>query len=433
MPQLTGWWVYTGPAPTESSSAQIQRLFENVVETIAIDTTVDRQITVRDADASSSEGPREIVAQTSLVRAGGGDDSITFDLGTAPSNFNSSVGEQYFRLRDWRSDVMLQSAHDLRSPWHAVSRYVLAHTPTDQLPGGFFNLWLLGDQQSYLGGFVDAGGGDDFVTGSSGEDVFIGGDGNDDIDGLGGSDTYLYTADEIGVDALYDDGSGLYSYLDWFYWNQGVANWDERMVYGGLYRSDLDYRQALEGPPQYFATKQEARRPAEDRIATFVPSLSVGAPIIRRTDTATLESLMDAGVLPRDVVKFAPNLSFDDLEMTITPYDADGDIDHPETVLYHGGTLSVRWGDAGFDIEVPDVNFGFELGDDQITLPTTALELDYVTGLPVIGSEVDARSLGDYRLGQGIDDFLFADGTSTRSTDSAAREGPKRDHRYGGR
>ena len=75
--------------------------------------------------------------------------------------------------------------------------------------------------------------------------------------------------------------------------------------------------------------------------------------------------------------------------------------------------MSVRWGDAGIDLAVPDVNFGFQFSDGQTTLPTTALAVssNNSNGYPRFDTASGVQSLENYRLGAGVDDFQFADGT----------------------
>ncbi len=104
---------------------------------------------------------------------------------------------------------------------------------------------------------------------------------------------------------------------------------------------------------------------------------------------------MSQGVLARDVVEFGPGLTIGDLALGIsdTSVDPEEQPDLADRPWYYGGTLSIRWGSAGVDIEIPDVNFGFE-GD---TLPTTGDFEDFVH---------------DYEIGRGIDEFRFADGST---------------------
>jgi len=55
-----------------------------------------------------------------------------------------------------------------------------------------------------LGAWIDAGDGNDTVTGSDGNDILIGGAGNDWLDGQAGADTYIVDASQDGVDHISD-------------------------------------------------------------------------------------------------------------------------------------------------------------------------------------------------------------------------------------
>jgi hypothetical protein len=74
--ELKGWWIYNGPAPTASSSPLAQRLIQNVTQWIAIDTTVETDVTVSDVDLWGSPLSRSIEAQNSIVQAGADEDTL---------------------------------------------------------------------------------------------------------------------------------------------------------------------------------------------------------------------------------------------------------------------------------------------------------------------------------------------------------------------
>ena len=179
----------------------------------------------------------------------------------------------------------------------------------------------------------------------------------------------MYQANESGIDTLADSGSDTIAYLDSFYWNRGILNWDERMLHGGQYRIPIEATVYLDSPDGYLAAG------GNPDLVKYIEPLPFAAPLLTRNDTAALAELMRAGVVSRDVVKFGPGLTLADLDLSVAD-----------------ATLSVRWGDAGFDVAVPDASFGFT-----------------GTSLPTSGS---LDQLQDYKLGAGIDAFEFADGTS---------------------
>ncbi|MGH9255858.1 MAG: calcium-binding protein, partial [Vicinamibacterales bacterium] len=255
-----------------------------------------------------------------------------------------------------------------------------------------------GPRENGLGGFVDAGAGNDTVHGSNGQDTIAGGDGTDAVDGKAGSDRYLYAANESGIDALADSGLDAFSYLDWYYWNQGILNWAERFAHPDEWRGG-----GTSPGAQYFATEEEAidfveNNDISQEVDFIAPLPAPPAPLLTRNDTAALEQLVNAGVLDRDVIEFGPGLTLADLSLTVTVNVAEA-ADHPEQPWYGGGTLAVRWGSAGFDVEIPDVNYGF-VGTNLLT-----------DGATDSGDE-DLGSWRGYRLGEGIEVFQFADGTT---------------------
>lgn len=238
--------------------------------------------------------------------------------------------------------------------------------------------------------------GNDVLLGSANDDVLVGGNGADVSDGAVGDDRYMFCADENGVDQIADSGISARNYLDWFYASGGVANWEERAVHGGEYRVQVA---GEEGPfAAYFETFDEAFDKAPGSEITFVEPLSEIAPLITRNDTSSLSMLEAAGVLDRDVVAFGPGITLADLELTVTVDGATAN-GHPGQPWYGGGTLLVRWRNGGFDLEVPDIRFGFA-GDDLLA-----------DGLP--GPDDGLRGTWHgYRLGEGIEQFEFADGST---------------------
>src|SRR5262249_16914961 len=154
--------------------------------------------------------------------------------------------------------------------------------------------------------------------------------------------------------------------LDYFYWSRGILNWDERMEHGGQYVVPGD------GSPVYFNSLDDPIRQIFTGTPVFVPVLTEQAPIITPNDQAALDALTQAGVISRGGVKFGPGLTIADLDLSVD-----------------SGTLSVRWGQGGFDTPLPEANYGFT-----------------GTSLPTFGSLDDLQS---YHLGQGIEAFEFAD------------------------
>jgi Ca2+-binding RTX toxin-like protein len=237
-------------------------------------------------------------------------------------------------------------------------------------------------------------GGDDSIAGSANDDLLAGGDGADMLDGAAGSDVYFFGATEGGVDRLADSTIEARAYLEWFYGKLGIPDWIERGQHGGKYRAVVEG----EGSSftSYYASYDEAYSAFPFATITFVEPLQALAPVVRRDDAAAIDELVAAGVVARDVVEFAPGLTLSDLTLTVT-VDAVEAAEHPGQPMYEGGTLAVRWRDAGFDVDVPSVTYGF-FGTNLLT-----------DGSP---AEEAPGAWRGYRLGEGMEGFRFADGSS---------------------
>lgn len=237
---------------------------------------------------------------------------------------------------------------------------------------------------------VDGTAFDDGLFGTDDNEILTGYAGNDSLDGGKGGDRYVYTAGETGIDNLDDSGPSTEAYLDWYYRSQGLENWRLRPEY--QYPGQYRIFRSIEGGYEYFTTFEGAANAAaagRNQPVHFIASPAVLAPLVTRNDAATIDELTQAGVLDRDVVSFGAGLALVDLDISVTVFGLIADA-HPEQPWYGGGTLSVRWngGTAGFDLDVPDVNFGYS-GDGYFD--------DGWSG---------------YALGEGVESFEFSDGSS---------------------
>ncbi|MGH8745274.1 MAG: hypothetical protein ACREUK_02150, partial [Burkholderiales bacterium] len=100
---------------------------------------------------------------------------------------------------------------------------------------------------------------------------------------------------------------------------------------------------------------------------------------------AALEALFAAGTVARDTVRFGPGVALSDLALRIAVPLASAEA-HPQQPWHDGGALSVRWGEGGFELAVPDAGYGFS------------------------GASLPAEPDG-YRLGEGIEAFELDDGS----------------------
>jgi Ca2+-binding RTX toxin-like protein len=244
------------------------------------------------------------------------------------------------------------------------------------IDGGAGDDTLVGD-----GGLLYGNTGDDQLSGA--DAILIGGDGDDTITGQGGS-TFVYTATETGIDAISESTVATESYLDWYYAGLGIEDWQESADHGGQYRAELGNGDG-DSEFDYFDSLEEAQQAGNN--VTFVEPLPQSAPLIRRSDSASLEALESAGVLKRDVVSFGPGVTLGDLAIS---FEIDTPAPSGELASHGEGLLSVSWndGDAGFNVEVPDVNYGFS------------------------GTDLVLDGWDDYELGAGIEAFEFADGST---------------------
>ena len=210
-----------------------------------------------------------------------------------------------------------------------------------------------------------------------------GGDGADRADGGAGSDTYYYAGTESGIDRIEDSGIDTNAYLDAYYAALGIADWRTRGAHGG------QYHLVLEGEGRsydlYYDSQEQALAEYPGAAIDFVEPLPSLAPALRRDDEAALAALFAAGTVARDVVRFGPGVALEDLALRITVPLASAEA-HPDHPWEDGGTLSVRWGEGGFDLALGDASYGFS----GASLP----------------AEPDA-----YRLGEGIEAFELDDGS----------------------
>ena len=308
----------------------------------------DQKLTVLDVVAGASDN--SIQAGTSIVEAGAGNDTITFAHYIAGATDDSiSLGAGYFFAGpDWQA---------------AFGQSTLSQTIFATRFGLHPNL---------LGGFAHGGAGDDTITGTVGQDVMAGGDGADTIEGKDGSDRYLVQATDTGIDVISDSAHQAFDYLNWFYWSRGITNWVHR-----------------------------ALDPDAAPLTELAPRLT--------RDDALYHQLIAAGVLSRDVLEFGPGLTLADLNITVE-VDSFSAADHAERPWINGGRVSVRWGaNGGVDFAAAPVGFGHE-GPDVLSGGWSGVDAHTMSW---DGSFRAADgSWRGYRLGEGIEAFRFADGTT---------------------
>ena len=317
---------------------------------------------------------------------------VDLDTSAWPGQVNDVFGNRVLANMTRVEDHYL-SVRELRGG--ASDNFIFASTAGLLFPlvtlidGGAGNDTLQGD-----GALLYGNAGDDELRGA--DAILIGGDGNDTITGWGGS-TFVYTSTEVGVDTVADIAFYSEAYLDWYYDSLDVEDWRESAEVGGKYRAEFGDEESG-GGVEYYDTLEDAQAAGGSNI-TFIEPLPGFAPVVGRGDAEVLAALEDAGVLKRDAVRFGPGLTLNDLDLTVTVLGAKAD-QYPGDPLQVGGTLAVRWGSgAGFDVEVPDANYGL-IGDDLFATVTH----------PQGGFTYPAYQ--DYRLGLGVELFEFADGAT---------------------
>ena len=222
------------------------------------------------------------------------------------------------------------------------------------------NFYSPGSETNNYGALLYGNAGDDTIDGSRENDTIIGGDNWDVMNGHLGADTYLINAEDTGTDIINDTAS-LSFYS--FFTGTGYANW----YYHSLGINDWQPQAEAE----YFSG-----------IKTL-PSL----PVISALDYLALAPLYTAGVIEKDTVEFGYGINLADLNLS-----------------WGYGTLNISWGeDKGVQIVMPVA----DLYGDGNTHP-----------LNEIGNEED------WRLGAGIEQFKFADGTIVSMADMIANLAP---------
>src|SRR5262249_31255656 len=135
-------------------------------------------------DAQGGDEANSITARSAtVVNAGAGDDVISLTAENQVDSFFVPDLKAFFATRDWRSDLAAKALVDGFSPSAAQYRSLAAHLA---LAARNSEEKRLIDRSTLLGGFVDAGAGDDIVTGSDAKDTIAGGNGADTLDGGGG-------------------------------------------------------------------------------------------------------------------------------------------------------------------------------------------------------------------------------------------------------
>ncbi|MDZ4142417.1 MAG: putative Ig domain-containing protein, partial [Methylotenera sp.] len=205
---------------------------------------------------------------------------------------------------------------------------------------------------SSVGAFLNGNAGNDNIFGTFSNDIIIGGDGDDTLDGGVGADRYIFLADQTGVDSISDS-----SYL--------------HAINGDTLKSDYDF--------WYYRSLGYT-----DDAIYQLPD----APYIAANNYAALAPLYAAGIIEKDTVEFGTGITLADLDIfyqpTTEPWATSGSV---VSSTDNFGKLSIFWGqNKGVDIAVPDA----------ILIPEF---LDF------------NGPSSQWGLGLGIEEFKFADGT----------------------
>ena len=329
---------YMLPGGTSTTSSQSQIVgWHSVTTSHATVTTHD---TATQAVVTGTTGDDVVTPQLSSVNyptlfrgavdTGAGNDMVTLGTGS-----NTGFAGGWTRFNDWDTEVpsLYGSAYPFQTQASNVNNY----------PRG-------------LGAWIDAGAGDDRVSGSDGNDFIVGGAGSDWMDGQAGADTYFVSRNGGGVDHISD------------------LAWTEK---------------AYEGP--YFTTASMAVQADATRLDEI--AVATDASVSRDWSDRKFLTRSDRGVArpPKPLVRviIQPPVPLGPANEDAVEFDA--------AILL--GSLSYRWNDA--PTGTPDPGFA--------DYPLRALELyqngqhfldiDYLAGL-------DSRSYSK----AGVEKFRFADG-----------------------
>lgn len=217
--QIVGYWVPATPETTTTTQKIVgwTTVAVNVTETHAHDTATQAIVT-------GTAGNDVIVQEPSYwdyptlfrgtIDTGAGNDVVA--LGNGTSNFENP--ETWSRYHDW---VAMAAGF------------------------GFGESYLY---QRGLGAWIDAGSGDDTVTGTDGNDFIIGGTGSDWLDGQAGSDTYYISREAGSVDHISDlarvEGDGFWRLKGSDTPGEAVAGTNQDVVEfdNSVTAADLTYR-----------------------------------------------------------------------------------------------------------------------------------------------------------------------------------------------
>lgn len=239
-----------------------------------------------------------------------------------------------------------------------------------------------------LGVFLYGNEGDDQILGSHGNDTLNGGNGRDYINGLSGADTYFVSNEASGHDLIMDTNY-LYDvyelfisrYGAYYYQSLGIENWQERFSY---YGNTGRYPQSL-------------------------PELPVITPI----DYVKLEGLLSLGVLGnKDTIEFGEGIELSDMTFSWGQVVTDDWSD--QFINYSSG-----FGFSENGIATLDISWGQGKGV-RVAMPILSL----------FSHNGHSNGGGDWKLGLGIEEFKFSDGTIVKMSEILALAPPMPDYDF---
>jgi len=295
---------------------------------------------------------------------------------TAPLNVlvGNRVAVSYTRIDSYSQLVAEIVAGDGNNEIHASSG------ATEFVDGGLGNDTIYGSFGAMGRSDVLFGnGGDDLIYGEGA--VMAGGDGNDQLYGGAGWDRYLVlSADEDGVDLIEDRGSNRDGFEDWYYQQQGIADYrqyEQRPAMWDLWYGDGPDFFSLQEAEEYFALNYPdwlvGEALASGDLMYISPTEALESPLLG--DSKDFRLIGNIGLVPQDVVELPAGIVRADLSFGWgSTKDASGKLRATLEVAWYGAThLSIVMPRAddpiGYGIEF------IKLADGDIVWMSQAIDL----------------------------------------------------------
>lgn len=285
----------------------------------------------------------------------------------ATTNLDSTVTES--------ATIEIHAGASDNSVYANLNSLVDAGDGNDFVSGAGFAFGGAGDDYLYNGTVLVGGDGDDHLEHGS---LLFGGQGNDVMDGGNGATRYLIDPNQLGIDIIGDSGTSESEYRSAFYVSLGF----DTQSYDFQYRLEYGGKWDLGPESSVFETYEDAVNYLEDRgsnrtihYISPLPEL----PRIAANDYSALQALYDADVIDLDSIEFDEGLDSSDLVVRWA----------------HSSQINLSWGEGkGIYIKMPTkddpIGTGIEFVQfhDGTTWNMADLEQRSVVATATLGDDV---------------------------------------------